>query len=133
MEFVQNLRDVADFLEAHPEIGTPETSTIWFHCWHQGKNAKQELAKIASIPGGWDKDVEEGVMASYRLNRDFGPLRISVSAWRSDVCEKFQVGTKVEPEHVIPAQEEQIVPERVVPVFEWKCPSLLAPEESVSA
>lgn len=130
-DFVQALRDAADFFKARPELGTPTTARLEYGFYgHFGPNldttvdSKDGLAKFAHIVGGeLKKDADDRY---YRLIADRGNFSVKAVAYRNDVCERVQVGTKIEPEHVIPAQEEQIVPEREVPVYEWHCPSLLA-------
>ena len=126
-EWIQGLRDLADFMETHPEIGTPSCTTM-VHCWPDAPNIKERMAEIARIPGGWIKDVDQSEnYASYRLERKFGSMLLSVTAWRDEVCERVQVGTKIQearPQTVLPA-----TPEKEVPVYEWHCSPLLAPEE----
>lgn len=73
-------------------------------------------AAMASAPGNWTKKQAEDQI---RYEKSYGEkLVFSMGIWRSQVCERVQVGTR----HVeaIPAREE--------PVYEWRC----APEADAS-
>jgi hypothetical protein len=130
-EFVQSLRNAADFFEARPELGVPSCSEQNYNfCGDiNGKSldSRAGLAEFIRLVGGRiDKDEDD---YWYRLVSWQHGFSVRALAWRSAVCEQVKVGVKIEPAHVIPAQEETEVPEREVPVYEWRCPSLLAPEE----
>ena len=129
-EFVQGLRNAADFFETREEMGVPSTSLDFcFAGQVNGKrvDSKEGLAEFARIVGGHiEKNADE---TFYTLVADREGFRVRALAYRSQVCERIQVGTKIEPEHILPAQEQQIVPEREVPIYEYRCPTILAPEE----
>lgn len=127
---IQAFRDFAAFLETHPEIPIPH-SRIEYFAWVDDNNAKAHMAQIAAIPGGWVKDVQTD-SRTFRLERQFGPIHLSVAGWRNRVCERKLVGTQIEPEHVIPAREEERVPAREVPIYEWNCPKLLEDEAALA-
>lgn len=129
-EFVQNLRNAADFFEAHPELGVPTTALDFVFAGDvNGKSCdtKEGLAEFVRLVGGRIEKKEDDTF--YRLISQQNGFIVRAIAWRQNVCERVQIATKLEPAHVIPAQEETEVPEREVPVYEWRCPSLLAPEE----
>lgn len=125
-ELIARLRELADFLEAHPEL--PECySTPIFDLSVYGEDAKEQLAHFAKVAGRVEKS------ATYRtfyLRKSFGPIRLDMNAMREQVCERVLVGTKVEPEHFIPAQPETFVPAQEVPIYEWRCGSILAVAEA---
>ena len=135
-EYADGLRQVADFLEAHPEIELPESTLNCYRLYN--KEAVAVTARALSSGGRCAKVYEESIVL---LKRVFGPIELCYLGSRSNVCERVQVGTKIEPEHIIPAQAEQFIPaqaeqfipEREVQVYGWRCPSLLAPDEPVSA
>lgn len=135
-EFVQRLRNAADFFETREEMGVPSISPDLDFCFTgqvNGKSvdSKEGLAEFARIVGGHIEKKVDNIF--YTLVADREGFRVRALAYRSQVCERIQVGTKIEPEHILPAQEQQIVPERVVPIYEYRCPPLLAEKESVEA
>ena len=131
-EFVQRLRNAADFFGTREEMGVPSFPLDLDFCFAgqvNGKSvdSKEGLAEFARIVGGHiEKNADESF---YTLVADREGFRVRALAYRSQVCERIQVGTKIEPEHILPAQEQQIVPEREVPIYEYRCPTILAPEE----
>jgi hypothetical protein len=122
-EAAKSLREMADFIEAH-ELGKIDPNTrIWFWNWD---TSREGMARIAAIPGGWDKG---GTDSAFMLERKFGPFVLTIASHRETVCERVVVGTK----H-IPATEETVIPARPArteEMVEWRCTSLLA--EKVSA
>ena len=129
-EFVKALRNAADFFEARPELGVPyEADHLSFGFYGAvdgiSLDSTRGLAAFVRIVGGKIEKEEDD--SFYKLNAHKQGFSVRAVAYRSAVCEKVKVGTKVEPEHVIPAQEETIVPEREFPVYEWRCPSIMAP------
>jgi hypothetical protein len=128
-EFVQGLRDAADFFEAHLALGLPNEYDVAFHYYSQVAGVSVDtiggLNLFASIVGGHiKKDADESY---YRLTADRGSFKVIAIAMRNNVCERVVVGTKIEPAHVIPAQPETEVPERVVEIYEYHCPTLTKP------
>lgn len=127
-EFVQSLHDLANWFEARPELGLPSTPEISFH--YAGEvaginvDSREGVAAFARIAGG--KLIKDGDDSFFRLVAQVGPHRVTALAYREAVCERIQVGTKIEPAHTLPAQEETFVPEREVPMYEYHCPSILA-------
>ena len=83
--------------------------------------AKRGLGASSQLSlGHCDKIVDE---TFYGLSKTFGGgVTMHWKAWRTSVCERVKVGTKVVPAE--PAREAQ--PERVEDVFEYQCPSLFA-------
>ena len=65
------------------------------------------------------------------LSRSVGPILLELHGDREQVCERVVVGTKIEPEHSVPAAPEQVVPARTIELVEWRCGSLLSPEPPV--
>jgi hypothetical protein len=108
---IQGLRQLADFLEAHPAVPLP---VLW------GLNAyarsRADLAAAARV-GGWTKSYNDSWFA---LSREFGEgaVTLEINIERGQVCRKVVTGTRV-----VPAQ-----PESVVETYDWVCdePALLA-------
>lgn len=125
-EQIQGLREMADWLEAHPEL--PETyfgATGVFVTYN--RNQKADLAVVALAMGESVKDYTD---SSFMLAKKFmGGITITYCTAREIVCERVLVRTQTVPAHVIPAQPETLVPEREEPVYEWRCGSILAPQK----
>jgi hypothetical protein len=129
-EFVTRMRAAADFFEAHPDLGVP-THDFDFRYYGSvnGKSVDsvEGLAEFTRIVGGRvDKVADENY---YRLVAERDGFSVGAIAYRNNVCERVQVGTKIEPGHVIPASPEVYVAAREVPIYEFHCPSLLARKE----
>lgn len=114
----ENLRAMADWLEAHPAFEIPPaTITVWAF----GGGGSDFKSKIAAM-GSFEKQYTDSFV---NASVSFGALRLVVSDWRESVCRRVQTGTRhVEAQTVIteePAHDE--------PVYEWRCPdSWLHPE-----
>lgn len=109
---IKGLREMADFLEAHPAVPVP-----WFF-EHAFVETKAEIVRIAREGGGWDKAHAGGY---FSLRKEFsGGVVFSVSVAREQVCERVVVG-----HHIVPAVN---LPERVEEDVEWVCDKALLDE-----
>lgn len=110
-ECIAGLRELADFLDAHPEVAAPLYSSLLSRV-----NTREDLMAVAQI-GGWKK-VYEGEY--FTLRRTFAGVTLDVYTDRTTVCRKVVTGQRV-----VPAR-----PECTEDVFEWVCEeqSLLAGE-----
>lgn len=121
-KFIVSLRDLADFLEAHP-IKEVRRQTVHVFC-----DSRQEFADELRKIGRAEK--EYGA-EWFWARKTFGPIELQLSIERNLLCERVKTG-----ERVIPAQPERTLPaepERVEEVYEWKCPeSILAPRDGDS-
>ena len=126
-EYVHSLRALADLLETHPELPKPVIgyTTVRFDYWG---NDPAEVAKLArAIPGTMAKnDPKESSFDEkyYELtsNIKVGKFTVTVSAYRSSVCERVQTGTETV---VVP--EVVAVPEHTIerPIYAVNCSPLL--------
>lgn len=108
-EVTKGLRDLADFLDAHPDVRLNDPSHMVYVF------SRDTLAAIARI-GGWRKVYTNDY---FNLVRDFdGGVSLQVFTDRAEVCHKVVTGTRL-----VPAQAE-----RTEETFEWVCEdaSLLA-------
>lgn len=123
------LREAADWLEKHPEL--PEIYMGNIGVFHRDvANQRSEAAMVARAMGHVDKFWGDN---SIHLLKRFGKeATIAYLADRDQVCERVQVGTRVEPAYTIPAREEQHEPEHEVPLYEWRCDPILADEKSTA-
>ncbi len=112
--FLRSLRDLADFLDEHPQVPIPYKDTM-----NVFVNAREELAAIIRGSGHWEKSY---VGNYFSIAKEFGEdLSYEVNVGRDQVCHKVVTGTRV-----VPAVEAQ--PEHEELIEEWICdePSLLA-------
>jgi hypothetical protein len=123
-EYANGLREVANFLEAHPEIELPESE---LNCYRlDNKETAATTARALSHGGRCDKSYEDTLV---RLKRTFGPITLQYLGCRSEICEQVRVGTRIVPEQYVapkPATEAQVIPEHEEAVYEWHCPPMLS-------
>lgn len=127
-EFVAGLRAVADWYEARPELNPP-VSTVHY-AYYGGDmgggnlvDSKTGLRWFAKLAGKVRKAVTE---YTYSLTAEpDANSTVAVCASRSAVCEPIEVGTRHVPPVVVP---EQITPAYDEPIYEWRCPPILADE-----
>jgi hypothetical protein len=78
---IAGYREMADFLEQHPEVPMPVASeSLYFWNKKEFLSAASSLAKA----GGVEKISEEG---DYKVRRMFGPVRFTFSIRREIVCQ----------------------------------------------
>jgi len=93
------LRELADFLEEHPELASERVATIHKSTWE-----KDKFLEFAQQLKPFEKDPND---AHYNIFRMFGPIKFEVYCARSLVCTKRMVTKTVE-------------------VEEWDCPKILS-------
>lgn len=132
--FVQGLRDLADALEAHPEIPLPSTPLFArvsppadLDDDRKREYAKRRAAEIArAIPRKVDKRV---FGATFSLAATFGPITVDFDFNRDQVCERVVTGvrtvTEEEPDPDAMAQVPKRTVTREVEDVEWRCPDSL--------
>jgi hypothetical protein len=103
--FVAGLREMADFIDAHPNLPTPYGSAQ-----NTFVNTKEALAVIAREPGvRWEKSASDGY---FYLKVSFaGGHAYEVNLERAQVCRKVVTGTRIEPAR----------PEQEVETYIWEC------------
>jgi hypothetical protein len=113
LAYTQGLRDLADFLDTHPDV--PEPKYTVFNVFVYDKAALATAARAAR----WEK-VYNGEWFS--LRQTFGEdVSLDINVQRSLVCTRIVTGTRV-----VPAKAEEIVEE-----VEWVChDSLLSAGEA---
>jgi hypothetical protein len=107
-QVANELREMAAFFEAHPELPRPSGHVYVF--LKEDANPKETLRTVARAGG---VKYADGIY--FGVKKSFGSVCVAVLVNREAVCERRQVGTKV-----IPA-----VKAREVPVYEWNCEPLL--------
>ena len=125
--YVNGLRAAADFYEQHVDVKLPGDTGINNYI----VNTKEDARVIIKALGSCKKKYDD---VYFHISKEISPgftLRFVLT--RDNVCEKVQVGTKSVPEHVIPAEparEEKVVLAREEPIWEYRCPSILASDDS---
>ena len=132
---IATLRQAADWLDEHPEL--PRVYLGCIGVFPPGKDQKAEVALVAKAMGHAKKNyLDSSIHLTKNFGdgtKNFGDGTISYVADRDKVCERVQVGTRIEPSHTIPARDEQFIPEHEVAVFEWKCSPVLEPADEHAA
>ena len=123
-EYADGLRQIADWIEAHPDIEVPETELSGY-----GMHSKEDAAKVLMALKPCKKLYGDSL---FSIVREFGPITLKFVFSRNQVCTPRVVGTKV-----VPATPERIIeamPEHVVEIIEWDCePILTAPQPEAEA
>jgi len=121
-KFADGLRELARFVESHPEMAVPCEQTFYIF------PKKEEVGKYARILGRSKKRVSD---TYFDLVREFPPAaKIQVTWGRDEVCERVVVGTVTVEEPVMVQQGTKTVTREKV---EWKCPKVLEPPGLPSA
>lgn len=125
---VRRMRDLADWLEAHPQHEhrvTTEGSADWWPLRLYCSNVK-ELHELRRLIGGrWEKDASS---ATFELKGRIGEAYVSLQIARDTVCTPVVVGTETK---LVPDPDAPKV-EKEVDVIEWTCPDSLVAIAPVS-
>ncbi len=133
--YIAGLRQLADALEAHPEVPLPTDGTRMPLSWNLwDDDAREQMAATArALPVAWVKETREGYDGGpdyFDLSGKLGGLKVKLTACRDAVCTRVVTGTEdreVE-EVVTPAVTRKIT--QPAEVVEWRCESILAPVPS---
>lgn len=124
----RRLRDLADFIEVHPDIafanlGGSEYNKAYVFC-----NDADHMASVRRTIGGrWTKNVDTNY---FNLNGKVGEAFVQLTVSRNIVCERVVVGTETK---LVPDPEAPKV-EVEQEIVEWVCPdSLLAGVDTPAA
>ena len=122
-KYVSGLRAVADFLEAHPELGTP--LDVQFPIFFHGKDAevRSHAAMAAHVFGRTDKEDFGGYL---QLVANISGFKFEMWYPRNALCRQVLVRTDYISEKVIPASPERVIPAQEIPIYEWRCDPILA-------
>lgn len=128
--YIEGLRQVADWLEAHPEVELP-----WLgfepklSIYLVGYAQREPLAAIARAMGSFEKIANGDDY--FQIVRRFAGIAVVAQASRDEVCEKVVVGTtevtEEVPDPVALAAVPKVTVTKTVEQVEWRCGSLLAP------
>ena len=124
VRYACGLRELADWIEAHPEIALPNCEISSYSL-----DEREEAAAVLKALKPCRKHYS-GEM--FYIRRDFGPITLSYVFYRNTVCVAKVVGKKEIPEQTIP---EQVIPAHTEDIIEWDCsePILATKPEQAAA
>ena len=117
---VAGLREIADTLEANPDLRAPYIGSCVMRV-----TTVAEMREAARCYGGtFEKSTDD---SSYNLKRHIAPnLSILIYAQHEDVCERIVLGKRTVGEVILPARAETIVPAHEEEIVKWHCPDVLS-------
>jgi hypothetical protein len=128
-QYIQGLRDLADWLDAHEEFEINEYMDGCIAINYV--QTKEELAERARQFGPGKKFDDT---YSIGLERSFGPHGVSLNIGKEQSCERIQVGVKEvtktyrrgqEPEDAVLVDSAYVAVKEEEPQYDWKCPPSL--------
>lgn len=144
--YTQGLREVADWLDAHPEVELPyltskatgtwePTLTIMLGSWSDDQ--REQMATTGRAMGQFAKHANPDG-DRFAIYRRFAGIALAVTADRDEVCERVVVSTKEVTEEVPDPEALKAVPTvtvtKTVEEVRWECRPLLAePTPAVAA
>ncbi len=129
-EYAAGLRQLADLIEAHPELPEPYYLRHHFHVWSLTDADEVRRVGFAALRAGAEvvKDYSDDLMSlDIRLR---GGIVAQGLVWRSKVCERVLVGTDTElveepdpeaPLVTIPDPRVTRQIEKRIDRYEWRC------------
>jgi hypothetical protein len=119
-EYADGLRQIAAFIELHPELPLPSGQID-----NYATDTKEEAAAVIRALGKCTKEYGDAYMT---ISRGFGGIALRFVFARSRVCTRKVVGVETIPAvfveaHTVPASTKEIV--------EWECEPILAAEATV--
>jgi hypothetical protein len=122
--YVQRLREVANFYEANPDVKLPSDfvhGTVYIY-----GASKEDLIVGAKAFGKAEKVFDED---KFELVKRFpSGAQLGFYMNREDVCKRVVVGTEILQAVTIPAKEEYTIPSQSVDIVEWECGSIFGSE-----
>jgi len=114
-EYAAGLRELADWIEANPEMPRPGGTLTCYSL-----NSREEAAACLKALTPCKKDYTE---SNFYLSREFGPVKLTFMFYRTAVCQRRivgqrQVGTQVIPARITP---EEVIPAHTEDIVEWDC------------
>jgi hypothetical protein len=120
-EFIRGLRELADFYERTPGMPLPSETSTSFYLW---PNSSDSVGKLAKLLAPAKKEFSSSF---FTLSRKFGSIKLEISWYKEDVCERVVTGQKQAVEKVPVAYEDRIVTRDIV---EWRCPESILQDKS---
>ena len=115
-EYADSLRMIAEFYEAHEEVGLPYEHEIFQD--FQSVNIRPLARAFGSA---FTKEYDEDFEGSFAISKMFGKIEFRCTTSRGEFCVKKVVGKRHVDEVRIPAREETVIPEHYEDIVEWDC------------
>jgi len=144
--FTSGLRELADWLDEHPDVQLPYLGRYIPDCalpslpiylsapysWDTKPDLRTQLANVARAMGHANKTPGR-TDNSYMVWRAFGGIALYAQAARDEVCERVVIGTEPFTEEVPDPDALAAVPKIVKTgereIVEWRCGPLLSGED----
>lgn len=131
-EYVDGLREIADFLVEHPEfISEHDHLSLRDYC----SRRSEMVERAREIGGRFEKDASHAG-TYFQLTRRFGPHEVYVYTERTNVCERVvttETVTSEVPDPELLAEVPTVTVTETVEHVEWKCPDSLLSSPPVAA
>jgi hypothetical protein len=129
--YIAGLRQIADFLAAHPEVKLPHLGGDEMNIFLHGAEQRDKFTAIARAMGRAEKSVWEfNEQQRMEIKRKFAGLTLVASIEREAVCERIVTGTAEVTTEVPDPELLAAVPKvqrtEIVETVEWRCTPLLA-------
>lgn len=132
--YIAGLRQLADVLEQHPEVPLPfqgHGMALTFSFFRHGDDNRAAMAAAAkALPCQLQK---AGSDEYFDLNGKLAGLKIQLTAFRGEVCERVVVGTREVTEEIPDPAAPKVIVTKTVEDVEWRCNSLLADRTEVTS
>ncbi len=120
--YIQGLRDIADWCEAHPDYA-PGNSGGGVNVYISGLFTKEDLVQAGRAMGGTlHKNISDSF---FWLDKEFGPHTLSAAVWRDLICERVVTVTEeevTEPDPDVLATVPTVTRTVQRETVEWVCP-----------
>lgn len=120
--YIQGLRDIADWCEAHPDYA-PGNSGGGVNVYISGLFTKEDLVQAGRAMGGTlHKHISDSF---FWLDKEFGPHTLSAAVWRDLICERVVTVTEeevTEPDPDVLATVPTVTRTVQRETVEWVCP-----------
>lgn len=124
MNYSEKLRDLADWLDRHPEIRDEYNWNCPRVNVYLGKDRKEDFSKLVRSMGNVTKDGYAGQISAEYVQRDIDDeyervFAVEVSI--SGVCERVQA-TNEDGTPKVTVKRAYVETDETEPVYEWHCP-----------
>lgn len=90
--YVAGLRELADYLEATPDLPVPDVSTVSYHPRGTDEQGRAEVDRVAEVLGTAAESTAGG--DHYQVTRRFGPVEYQAIAITADSQARYNAHMK---------------------------------------
>lgn len=116
-EYVQGVRDFADWLEANADTFEYECVGNDFR-FLSYQSTKEGLARAVKAVGRGEKNGDENW---FNVTRKFGPVEVHLYTMRQAVCKRVVTGTKEVTKEIVDPDAPMVFVTEIVEEVEWVC------------